>query len=58
MNNCKYRKNEIVNDIKHELCTNEELKKLNKSEGKDIPCIQKFNCGKFEEDCNKRNEVK
>lgn len=58
MNGCKYRKNEIVDGIKHELCTNVELKELNKSEDKDIPCIQKSNCRKYKEDYKKENEVK
>lgn len=51
MNNCKYSKIEVVDGIKHEICTNEELKELNKSNGKNIPCMK--NCGKVEEKSNK-----
>lgn len=56
MNSCKYRKDIIIDRIKHELCSNEELKKINKSKEQYIPCIQGFNCGKFEEN-NEQNEV-
>ena len=47
MYNCKYVNIEVVDGIKHEICTNEELKELNTSNGKSIPCMN--NCGKFEE---------
>ena len=53
MNSCKYNKIEVVDGIKHEICTNKELNKLNKSNGKNIPCMN--NCGKFEE---KNDEVR
>ena len=53
MDNCKYSKNEIVNVIKHEICSDEDLKELNKSNGKNIPCMGS-KCGKFEE--NDRNQ--
>ncbi len=47
MDNCKFRKIEIVDGIKHEICTNEDLRDLNKANGKNIPCMKK--CGKLEE---------
>lgn len=55
MNNCKYCKNEITDGITHQYCTNEELKQLNKSKDKNIPCMS--NCGKFAEKSNKQGEV-
>lgn len=57
MDNCIFRKNEIVNGIKHEICTNEDLKKINKSNDKDLPCIGN-GCGKFEEKTAKKAEAK
>ena len=57
MNNCKFRKGEVVDRIKHEICTNEALKELNKPNDKDIPCIGK-QCGKFEENANNQSEAK
>lgn len=57
MDNCKYRKNEIVNGIKHEICSNEDLKEVNKSNGKNIPCMGK-ECGKFAERDNNQDEAK
>ncbi|MBR4790718.1 MAG: hypothetical protein IK024_07470 [Treponema sp.] len=57
MDNCKYSKNKIVDGFKHEICSNEELKKLNKSNGKNIPCMGR-ECGKFEEKYNKQEEAK
>lgn len=50
MINCKYYKIEISNGIEHEICLNEEMKKLNKTN--DLHCIYKHGCGKFEEDNN------
>ena len=52
---CKYYKNEIVNGIKHEKCTNEKLKIINNAEDKDIPCIGK-NCGLADANENIDNE--
>ena len=57
MDNCKYNKNEVVDGIKHEICSNGELKELNKSNGKNIPCIGR-KCGKFEENDNNQEEAK
>ena len=57
MNNCKFRKNEVVDGIKHEICTNEYLKELNKSNDKGISCIGN-RCVKFEEKCDKQGEAK
>ena len=57
MDNCKYNKNEIVDRIKHEICSNEELKELNKSNGKNIPCMGS-RCGRFEEKDDKHKEEK
>ena len=51
MNNCKYIKVEVVDGIKHEICTNQKFKELNKSIDKHIPCMK--NCGKYEETSNK-----
>ena len=48
MNNCKYSNDRIVLGIEHEFCTNEELKELNKSEGKDFHCMGRLWCGRFE----------
>lgn len=50
MNGCKYSRYDFPNNIEHAFCTNEELKTLNKSNGKDIPCIEMsgLRCGKFE----------
>jgi hypothetical protein len=55
MNDCKYCKNEIIDGIKHEKCTNEDLKKFNKSDGKDIPCMGK-SCGVSTEAKNETSE--
>lgn len=57
MDNCKYNKNEVVDGIKHKICSNEDLKELNKSNGKNIPCMGR-KCGKFEEDDNSQKEAK
>lgn len=51
MNDCKYCKHEVSDGIIHEICTNEELKTINKSEDKNIPCIG-TDCGKLEKDDN------
>ena len=49
---CKYGKTEIVNSIVHETCENKDLKELNKSNNKDIPCNHTM-CSKFEEEIEK-----
>ena len=46
MNDCKYCKIEVANGIEHEICLNDEMKKIQKTE-ENIPCITK-NCGHFE----------
>ncbi|MBQ9494905.1 MAG: hypothetical protein IJR50_04620 [Treponema sp.] len=48
MDNCKYSNNVCIDGIKHEICSNEELKTINKTDGKNIPCMGP-KCGKFEE---------
>lgn len=57
MNNCKFSKNEVVDGIKHEICTNKELKRINKSNDKDLPCIGN-GCGKSEEKADNQTEAK
>lgn len=47
MTDCKYCKEEISNRTIHLKCSNEELKEINKSNGKDIPCNRK-NCTNYE----------
>lgn len=54
MNNCKYCKTEVVDGIKHEICLNQRLKELNKSD-KNIPCMNTLRCGEFEEMNKDRN---
>lgn len=44
---CKYCETEISEGIEHEICTNENLKKINKSGNKNIPCVGS-KCGRFE----------
>lgn len=51
MDNCKYSNNVYIDGIKHEICSNEELKTINKTDGKNIPCMGP-KCGKFEEKKN------
>ena len=55
MKDCKFNKDEVSNGIEHEICSNEEMKELNKSNGKDIPCMGK-RCGKFEQKDNELQE--
>ena len=57
MDNCKFSKNETVGGVKHEICSNEEFKEINKSNGKNIPCMGN-RCGKFEEKSDKQEERK
>ena len=57
MNDCKYLRCEVVDGIKHEFCCNEEMKKVNKSKEKDIPCIKVLNCKMFEPLSNTEKEV-
>ena len=47
MNNCKHSRYEYSQGIEHAFCTNEALKEINKSNGKDIPCMRS-DCGQFE----------
>ncbi len=54
MNNCKYCKTEVVDGIKHEICLNQRLKELNKSD-KNIPCMNTLRCEEFEEMNKDRN---
>ena len=57
MKNCKYYKSEKVDGIIHEFCTNEELKKRNKSNDKIFKCFGGFvNCGEFKEKENDKAE--
>ena len=39
MDECIYRKNEVVNGIRHEFCSNEERKKISNSHVNHIPCM-------------------
>lgn len=50
MNNCKYLKVEVIQGIVHLFCTNESIKKANKSKSNKIPCIKHENCGKCKSD--------
>ncbi len=50
MNCCRYCKEEISNNIKHETCTNLILRKINKSENRTFFCLEMGKkCGAFEE---------
>ena len=53
MNECKYSNDKTVDGIEHEICTNEELKELNKSSDANIPCMGS-QCGKFEKKDDER----
>lgn len=54
MNNCKYCKIEVTDGHEHTYCSNEELKKINKSKEDDIPCLcNALPCVLYEE----RNEI-
>ena len=57
MDNCKYSENRVVGGNKHEICSNNELKKLNNSDDENIPCMGS-RCGKFEERDNGQNEAR
>ena len=57
MSDCKYRKNEVTDGIKHEICTNAELKEINKSSSNGIPCMNN-QCGKFEKSYSEENTQK
>lgn len=46
MNDCKYCKKENSDGIEHVICLNEEIKVINNSEEKDIPCMG-VKCGKY-----------
>ena len=52
MQDCRYSNDKTEDRIVHEICSNEEMKKINHSE-KDIPCMRK-SCGMFEKS-NKQN---
>lgn len=51
MSDCKFCECEFSQGIEHTVCTNEELKRINKSKnGKNIPCVKtsRTTCGNFE----------
>ena len=56
MKECIYNNDKMEYKTVHEICKNEEMKKINHSEN-DIPCMGK-NCGMFEKRNKNDNSIK